>query len=815
MVSTQQENNSIIEKQRELVPDYFDDTSTSNEDPDGKILPSFGDLKRKTLQSLYGLDKNKDYNHNLLRDRSPKGSVDEPIRSLVDLINAHPSFSTLSSCSGRISLFDPNHYTTLKISSDNSNTGKYRPEEDENVDIDTNMDSNTDTKTGKGYGEWLISSHAQISPRDLIQALDKQSNEKSQHPLMFKHEPLLLHVAASNIFRARQLLKIALDLGFRESGTVITPKRITVAIRSHSLSLAVPLASYGRLRPDNTFLEELVSEANDRFVSNEKKLVRLEKKIRETLFQNAKDHGVEGTQLLNCKVEEIPPLNLWGHSSAVIANGNNEENLLVVFGGYGRGPFYKEKASRSDKIYCLNKEGGDSYSWNEIGTDQSNLNENIVLFGLNMRKVVLPPREGSASCVLPKGILSTSSNVVALFGGRASPAKPSNELFFISYNIDTKGASVYCPIDVMGDIPAPRWGHSFTTLSRSNGEDIAVLIGGRNEGESTPSVYILSLCNQLDSCGFYLRWRKIESKLPRFYHTASIFTSCNDRGSSDYILIDGGLSSTKLIPDEAANHSEESYILKLNFDGSNEIYSVNNGAHCIRHTFGGSTCKLSPTCMFSCGGLLCDAEEEGTKDELMRAFQFDPKTQTIKSIPLNIETHTGSGRINFGSMVHHQCSTLNSHDPGCFEIVIAGGGVQSFAFGQSYAKSYIVKISSHEVLPQASLSASTQKQSIQFNTNGEKEGETDVIYISKMMAKETKNILEKLSMLDRNYRMVKASTDAPIDNASSCIAIPVTIEGLTAIKSKSSRIDISILSQVAGNGRQIVPYSSVVLGRKR
>ncbi|GFH45407.1 hypothetical protein CTEN210_01881 [Chaetoceros tenuissimus] len=811
MVSTQQENiNPIIEKQRELVPDYFDDTSNSNEDPDGKILPSFGDLKRKTLQSLYGLDKNKDYNHNLLRDRSPKGSVDEPIRSLVDLINAHPSFSTLSSCSGRISLFDPNHYTTLKISNDNSNTGKYRPEEDENVDLDTNMDSNTDTKTGKGYGEWMISSHAQISPRDLIQALDKQSSEKSQHPLMFKHEPLLLHVAASNISRARQLLKIALDLGFRESGTVITPKRITVAIRSHSLSLTVPLASYGRLRPDNTYLEELVSEANDRFVSNEKKLDRLEKKIRETLFQSTKDHGNEGIQMLNCSLKEIPPLNLWGHSSAVIANDNNEENFLVVFGGYGSGP-YKEKPSRSDKIYCLNKEGGDFSSWSEIKIDQSNLNEDIVVGGLNMRKTVLPPREGSASCVLPNGILSTSSNVVTLFGGRASPAKPSNELFFISYNIDKKSASVYCPIDVRGDIPAPRWGHSFTTLSGSNGEDIAVLVGGRNEWEITPSVYVLSLCNQLDSCGFYLKWRKIESKLPRFYHTATIFTSFNDGGNSDCILIQGGLSSTKLIPDEATNHSEESYMLKLIFDGSHEISSLSNDAHCIRHTFGGSACKVSPTCMFSCGGLLCNVEGEEMKDQSMRAFQFDPKTQAVKSIPLNIETHTGSGPINFRSMVHHQCSTLNSYDPSCCEIVIVGGGVPTFAFGQSYAKSYLVKISSQEVLPQASLSASTQKQTIQLKTNGEKEGETDVIYISKMMAKETKNILEKHSMLDRNYRMVKASTDAPIDNASSCIAIPVTREGLTAIKSKSSRIDISIL----GIGRQVVPFSSVVLGRKR
>ena len=38
-------------------------------------------------------------------DLSRKGSVDEPIRDLVEYINAQDSFYTTSSCSGRLTVF--------------------------------------------------------------------------------------------------------------------------------------------------------------------------------------------------------------------------------------------------------------------------------------------------------------------------------------------------------------------------------------------------------------------------------------------------------------------------------------------------------------------------------------------------------------------------------------------------------------------------------------------------------------------------------------------------------------------------------------
>ena len=80
-----------------------------------EILPSFAAIKQKTLDTLYfvegkdhNVDKNSKNNHFQVADKSPKGSVDSRIRPLVDLINHHESLATLSSCSGRMALFDPN-----------------------------------------------------------------------------------------------------------------------------------------------------------------------------------------------------------------------------------------------------------------------------------------------------------------------------------------------------------------------------------------------------------------------------------------------------------------------------------------------------------------------------------------------------------------------------------------------------------------------------------------------------------------------------------------------------------------------------------
>jgi tRNA wybutosine-synthesizing protein 3 len=71
-------------------------------------------------------------------DLSPKGSIDENIKELIDIINSHPQYVTSSSCSGRVSVY-------LE--------GKKRPENE------TEMVASTG---GKGGGKWILVEHDPI-----------------------------------------------------------------------------------------------------------------------------------------------------------------------------------------------------------------------------------------------------------------------------------------------------------------------------------------------------------------------------------------------------------------------------------------------------------------------------------------------------------------------------------------------------------------------------------------------------------------------------------------------------------------------------
>jgi len=200
--------------------DYDDDDEFADIGHQSQTATSFEHLKLKTLQSLYGIQvlkkkKNKilnksikadmstftyTYNLSLLRDKSPKGSVDEGIRSLVDLLNAHPCFSTLSSCSGRITLFDPAAGSSGVVSGVVSGVGSGSDSRSGNDDNDDNDDGQNDeeditsssqVKSGKGYGTWLLSCHNTITTKQLYDALEhhhhhqhqQQQQQQQQHQL--------------------------------------------------------------------------------------------------------------------------------------------------------------------------------------------------------------------------------------------------------------------------------------------------------------------------------------------------------------------------------------------------------------------------------------------------------------------------------------------------------------------------------------------------------------------------------------------------------------------------------------------------------
>ncbi|KAI9838976.1 MAG: hypothetical protein M1819_004184 [Sarea resinae] len=239
------------------------------------IPPSFVQKKQKILQQLARPDA--DY-----QDLSPKGSVDEGIRELIDQINSTDGIVTTSSCAGRISVFLEG-----------------RRKEDPGSEPSQRLAG----AGGKGGGgRWLYVSHDRLLSPESVQLEELFGLSRGLHPdrgacdeeryAHFKFEPMILHILTASHHHAQHVLSAALQAGFRESGAInlipnssdqnaaVTP---IVAVRSSGLALD---SIVGRLAPNaedveeieslvgEGYLQTLVNIANGRFAVNEQRIQR-------------------------------------------------------------------------------------------------------------------------------------------------------------------------------------------------------------------------------------------------------------------------------------------------------------------------------------------------------------------------------------------------------------------------------------------------------------------------------------------------------------------------------------------------------------
>ncbi|KTW28578.1 hypothetical protein T552_01839 [Pneumocystis carinii B80] len=200
-------------------------------------------------------------------DPSPKGCPDEPIISLLDLINHHPHLVTTSSCSGRIAIY---------VESDVANS-----------------------IGGKGLGgRWLMVRHEPWE--DGLEDLDILSKICGEYPVRrvdfkeskrgrlihFKFEPMILHIMSETISTARAFLSSALSSKFRESGLILSKKNNIIAVRS-SIGFSCPIGylkkeenvEFVELLVDEKYLYLLIDMANKRFKENERRRDMLYKNI--------------------------------------------------------------------------------------------------------------------------------------------------------------------------------------------------------------------------------------------------------------------------------------------------------------------------------------------------------------------------------------------------------------------------------------------------------------------------------------------------------------------------------------------------------
>ena len=683
------------------------------------ILPSFRDLQLKTHRTLYGTT-----NSTVVppRDKSPKGSVDLPIRHLVDLINSHSRFCTLSSCSGRLSLFDPSGNSSSSSSSHES-------------DSDSEKANNFTEESGKGRGNWVLVSHDPIAPESLIEAIKASENGSScsnnnlqniaMLPWTFRFEPMLMHVAAASLEDGRRLLTIALNLGFRESGLVVTEKRVTVAIRSHSLSTATPLFMSNQTEfSENTttaatattsaslcvppsYLRALVQDANQRLEANWRHLDKLYRSMESVLFTLRSSPPPLIVRNPHESLSGIPVLNLWNAVSIgpileQTCKDVESKQEVWILGGYGCGPKHSERhssAKRSSKLYKLEKDPshGDWKGWKVVASpspsskSELGVDSNSPLGVRWQKEATFPDLQGMASC-------RWRESMYLFWGGRKSPKAPSDALFLLDA---TEDAQIGIVCDVRGDLPSPRWGHQLIAL----GDDRVVLLGGCNYQEGAlDDVFVLHYCakeekndchHKSDSVGYFC-WERLLLRLPtpRFHFGAALL-------NGGMIVMLGGLESTQelLLPFESDTESACGvWACKIGISRRDTTIVPKTHAMVIgvetsglegsfESFFGMACCTLlSKNLLLVTGGVQSNASTMTTREPL-QAYWVSSNFSglCIRRIGLDYDLSTDDSteekHFDFGSLVHHCCVPIADN-----ELLVVGGGVPSFAFGESYAR---------------------------------------------------------------------------------------------------------------------------------
>ncbi|CAI2161988.1 5059_t:CDS:2 [Funneliformis geosporum] len=275
--------------------------------------PGFHTRKQQILSSLTSTDPSSRI------DKSPKGSIDEAILPLIELLNRHDDYVTTSSCSGRVAIYCAGKGIkkhTNKFYASNNQIHDDIDEIDTNVkDEELEVNDVDDLRySTKGGGKWLYVTHSHvelpkennkeklnefllktifgvehvnvISLNDHDNDYNKLLKDDDNRMIYFKFEPM---VKARTLDAAKNLVISAIDTGYRESGLLTTTKRHMVVIRS-SLKLDAPIA---RLDPtdhklylfvDLSYLYLLTTLSNRKFDENSRKINELYKTIEDHLF---------------------------------------------------------------------------------------------------------------------------------------------------------------------------------------------------------------------------------------------------------------------------------------------------------------------------------------------------------------------------------------------------------------------------------------------------------------------------------------------------------------------------------------------------
>ncbi|KAK4935955.1 hypothetical protein LTR10_023076 [Elasticomyces elasticus] len=285
--------------------------------PPPRISPTFTAKKAEILSILGRSDD--DYS-----DSSPKGSVDEQIKDLIDEINAYDGLVTTSSCAGRVAVFveGPKSKGHEQASSEEAGNDQSEPEgRDDGSSGNLTAATISTSPGGKGGGRWLYVSHDPISgphhdkgnaadTGSFTQLFNLSPSRENSHPddldeptsslrlIHLSFSPLILHIHCATLQHARPLLAAAINAGFRESGVqslriLDDPEHgVMVAVRTAGLSFETTVGVVGGYGPEQEVMQSVASEdylamcvnvVNERFAWNVERRERFRTELRRAM----------------------------------------------------------------------------------------------------------------------------------------------------------------------------------------------------------------------------------------------------------------------------------------------------------------------------------------------------------------------------------------------------------------------------------------------------------------------------------------------------------------------------------------------------
>ena len=165
-------------------------------------------------------------------DKSSKKFWDVKIVSLCEKINSLENFYTTSSCSGRVVLIVDN--------------------------------------SKKVPGLFVKVWHEKINFEELKKNLEKISKGN----IMFKQEPVILHVACENLESALNFLKKARVVGFKRGGIISGGRRFVLELIGTE-KLEFPIISEGKILVEDNFLKEIVKKSNENLKKSWERIEKL------------------------------------------------------------------------------------------------------------------------------------------------------------------------------------------------------------------------------------------------------------------------------------------------------------------------------------------------------------------------------------------------------------------------------------------------------------------------------------------------------------------------------------------------------------